>query len=192
MAFAVLPDAIQRETLKGTIRLRSGDREETVVVRGPMEIHHGATRTDAKGNQRTEIEVIVLALRGRSEILGGDVMLVESFSDRDRFSRGKLTWKNGKPTESGLALFTEVYTPSGKLAVQEPIQLSVRMGELGSLQPIARGRVRIPLLKASTAGHLSSRTGRPLYDEAERIAADIVGIELDLVTEERMASASSK
>src|SRR5204863_3919985 len=42
MAYAVLPNAVERSLIKGTVQLRSGDQVETVELSGPGEIHHQA------------------------------------------------------------------------------------------------------------------------------------------------------
>lgn len=177
MAYAVEPDAIQRNRLEGTAELRAGERTETVTLSGPVEIHH--TRRDGE----TEIEIMVLALRGRSELLGGDIMVIESFSDRDRFSSGRLTGAGGGAAEADLDLFVEVYTPSDKLANEEPIHLAGRFSEIRSRGELAKGDLSIPLLAGAGDVPLAATRGSRLFDEAGRLAAEVVDLHLAIAAD---------
>src|SRR6185436_10729305 len=117
MAFAVLTDAIQRNEVEGSVQFEVDVRREAVAVKGPIEIHHRTGKGD------TEIEVLVLALRGHSALLGGEVMMIEAFSDRDHFSRGSMRRSRGGGGPLQLDPYTEIYTPSGKLTNPVPIRL---------------------------------------------------------------------
>lgn len=173
MAYAVKPAAIERSFLKGTVSLRSGDKTETVEISGPVEIHHLTT-----GANQTDMEVMILALRGRSELLGGDIMVSETFSDRDRFSRGVLDWRGKDKAESKLDLFLDVYTPSAKLSNREPVSLAGRMEDCKVNGRLEKGKLSLALMGGK--GHFASSGSHVLYDEAEKAVVNVVGLQLDL------------
>ena len=86
MAFAVLPKAVERSFIKGTVEFRSGDQTETVEVGGPAEIHHLAGSPEK--TKKTDVEVMMLALRGTEQVAGrrynvhADVQRSRSFLPR--------------------------------------------------------------------------------------------------------------
>jgi hypothetical protein len=172
MAYAVKPEAIERGMVEGSIQLRAGDRVEDVVISGPLEIHHGLKLKGAKNESQTEIEVIVLALRGRSELLGGDFMMIEAFSDRDRFSSGQLYWDSESSGDASFNLFLDIYTPSGKLANKEPVPVSGKVQTLTQQEVLGKGKLQIPIL--SGAASYSATANSELYDEGDKAVARIV------------------
>lgn len=173
MAYAVKPAAIERSFLSGTVALRQGDRSEDVAVSGPVEIHHLAT--GAAGN---DIEFMVLALRGHSELLGGDVMLAESFSDRDHFSKGKLAWTGQGNGQSTTDLYLDLYTPATKLTTREPIPLQGKVSSFQTAGSVDKGKLHLPMYESQ--GKYTSGARRTLYDEAEKPAVEIVSLQFDL------------
>jgi hypothetical protein len=180
MAYAVKPQAIEREYLKGTVALRSGDKTENVAVSGPVEIHH--LTPVGNGQQETSFEVMVMALRGHSDLLGGDVMFTETFSDRDHFSRGKLAWQGGNSASSAFDLYVDLYTPSDKLTTHEPLAVSGSMVDFRSAGRLEKGKLSIPMV--GSKGHYESADSRVLYNEAEKPVVRVERISFDLA--ERM------
>lgn len=180
MAYAVLPDAIQRNEIKGTVTLRNNGKEEQVAFHGPMEIHFREAGRNAAGQRQTEIEVMVLALRGKSEIFGGDVMMIEAFSDRDHFSKGMVTWADGKPSPLRLDLYTQIYTPAGKLDNPEPIRFEGTIAGLKDDPPIERGTLRIPLYSAVAGSAIRSTKGSDLLDESGQSTAQLTSMSMQL------------
>jgi hypothetical protein len=169
MAYAVRPTAIERGTVEATVQLRLGERLETVTLRGPMEVHHGNTQADAHGgNRETLIEVMVLALRGRSELLGGDIMAIESFDDRDKFSQGRVAWRTNVDGESTYDLFLDFYTPSGKVSNYDPIAIAGRVTGFAAAGALEKGALKIPFVESR--GEFAMVAGRPisLLNEAEK------------------------
>lgn len=178
MAFAVLPEAIDRGTLEGTLVLRSGERTEEVVVRGPIEFHHGAQNQGEDGSS-TDVEVMVLALRGTSELLGGDIMLIEAFSDRRDFSEGTFEWTSGQRADSAFDLFFHMYTPSTKLYNDEPLVVQGTVDGFQRLGRLNKGQLDIPIV--SSSGTFVASGPRPLYDEAEREVASVEMLQFRVV-----------
>lgn len=177
MAYAVKPAAIERSFLKGTVALRQGDRTENVAVSGPVEIHHLAT-----GTSKNDVEFMILALRGRSELLGGDIMVSETFSDRDHFSRGQLAWQGAGAGQTTADLFLDLYTPATKLTTREPIQLKGNVSAFHEVGNLDKGKLSLPMYLSN--GQYSSAGARTLYDESEKPAVDVVSINFNLT--ERM------
>jgi hypothetical protein len=173
MAYAVKPAGIERSFLKGTVELRQGERTEKVSVSGPVEIHHLAT-----GATKNDIEFMVLALRGRSELLGGDIMFAETFSDRDHFSKGQTAWQGNGNGESSADLYLDLYTPATKLTVREPIPLK---GAVTSFHPagnLDKGKLHLAMFASN--GRYTSSAKRTLYDEAEKPSIELVSMEFNL------------
>jgi len=173
MAYAVLPAAIERSYVKGTVQLRSGDKVETVEIGGPSEIHHQAT---PGSSPQTTMEVMMLALRGHSELLGGDIMFTETFSDRDHFSRGKINWQaNG---DSKFDLFVDVYTPSSKLTTHDPLSVAGQFSDCKVTGKLEKGKLSLPML--SGKGHFTTTGTQTLFDEAEKPGVELVKMDLQL------------
>lgn len=175
MAYAVKPNAVERGSVTGTVQIRVDGKTENVAVSGPIEFHHGAPASTMR--QETPIEVLVLALRGHSELLGGDIMVSEGFSDRERFSAGELAWYGDQGT-SNFDLFVDVYTPSSKLYNRDGFALTGNVTNGGQTGSIGKGNLRIPLV--STAGSISGHGSIGLYDESEQLSAEIVGVDFQL------------
>jgi hypothetical protein len=173
MAYAVKPAAIERSYLKGEVELRQGERTETVAISGPVEIHHLST-----GEAKDDIEFMVLALRGRSELLGGDIMFSETFSDRDHFSRGELVWKGQGNGQSATDLYVDLYTPATKLTTREPIQLKGAVTDFRQAGSLEKGKLSLAMFASN--GRYASATGRTLYDESEKPAVELVSMEFNL------------
>jgi len=174
MAYAVLPAAVERSFVTGSVRLKEGNRTETVQISGPAEIHHQA----APGSgAKTNAEVMMLALRGHSELLGGDIMFSETFGDRDHFSRGELKW-NGDSADSKFDLFVDVYTPSTKLTTHDALPISGHLVDCKASGKLEKGKLSLPLL--SGKGQFATTANRVLYDEAERPVVEISQVQLNL------------
>lgn len=177
MAYAVLPAAVERSFIKGTVQLRSGDKVETVEISGPGEIHHQA---QPGSSPQTTMEVMMLALRGHSELLGGDIMFTETFSDRDHFSRGQINWQAN--ANSNFDLFVDLYTPSTKLTTHAPLAVAGQFSDCKVSGKLEKGKLSLPLL--SGRGHFSSNGTRVLFDESEKPSVEIV--KMDLSVSERI------
>ena len=173
MAYAVKPAAIERSFLKGTVELRQGNQTETVEVSGPVEIHHLAT-----SQAKNEIEFMILALRGHSELLGGDIMFSETFSDRDHFSKGQLDWQGQGKGESAANLYVDVYTPATKLTTREPIPLKGEVTPFRKAGNLEKGKLNLAMFASN--GQYSSSTRRTLDDETEKPAIELVSMEFKL------------
>jgi len=175
MAYAVLPKAIERTQIKGTIELKSGDQAETVEVFGPAEIHHLTDVVDGK----CSVEVMMLALRGQSKLLGGDIMFSETFSDRDHFSHGQLTW-SGNDAKAAVDLYVDLMTPSTKISTQQPFAMEGTLADANkSKGRLDKGELSLELVDGK--GHLVAISPRTLYDEVERPVIDIVKMNLNLL-----------
>ncbi len=175
MAYAVLPKAIERSFIKGTVELRAGGKTETVEVSGPAEIHHLTAPGSA---DKTEIEVMMLALRGQSQLLGGDMMFTETFSDRDHFSRGQLEW-SGNQAHAKLDMYVDLITPSTKVSTVEPLALQ---GDITDAN-LDKGRLekgKLSLQLVGGHGHITSTVPRSLYDEVERPVVEIIKVDLSI------------
>jgi hypothetical protein len=173
MAYAVLPKAVERSYVTGTVQLKSGDKTEQVQISGPAEIHHLTT----PGSGKSSAEVMMLALRGHSDLLGGDIMFSETFGDRDHFSRGELKW-NGDSADSKFDLFVDVYTPSSKLTAHDAVPISGRLVDCKENGKLEKGKLSLPLM--SGKGQLVATASRVLYDEAEKPAVEISQLQLNL------------
>jgi hypothetical protein len=178
MAYAVKPAALERAFVKGRVALSAGGKSEEVEVSGPAEIHHLTAPGSASS---TEMEVMVLALRGHSELLGGDIMVAETFSDRDHFSRGQLAWQ-GNNADSKFDLFVDIYTPSTKLTTHEPLAVSGKLTDCQVNGHLEKGKLNLAMMGGK--GHFASSAARTLYNEAEKPVVNVVKLELDLA--ERM------
>ncbi len=174
MAYAVKPAAIEKSFIKGTVQLKSGDKTETVEVSGPSEIHHLQT---PGSSDKTSMEVMVLALRGKSNLLGGDIMFTETFSDRDHFSRGQLSW-NGSNADSKFDLFVDLYTPSAKLTTHDPLPVGGRLADCKEKGRLEKGKLNLPLLGGT--GHFTTEGSRLLYNEAEKPVVEVVKMDFKL------------
>lgn len=181
LAMSVRPKAISRESLTATLRLRAGDKVETVKLTGHCELHHGETRTSASGQRQTDVEVIVLALRGQSELLGDQIMAIEAFSDREKFSRGSITWADGQALPSLLDLFVEILTPSGKLLNSDPIRIAGIVDGFASSGTLTKGSLSIPLMKPVNSRAFASSGTVTLFNEAERPVVTVESVELRFV-----------
>jgi hypothetical protein len=181
VATPVRPIAIEKETIQAEVKVRAGDREETIQVEGPAEIHHGVTHTYPNGRKETEIEVVVLGLRGTSAVLGGNIMIIEAFSDKDKFSRGRVVWDHSKPETSPLNLYLEVMTPSGKLHNVNPITVSNSVERFREDGIIGKGNLKIPALTAVGAKPLISTGSQALYNDADRAVVELTSLKLEVV-----------
>lgn len=181
LAMSVHPEAVSREELEGTLRLRVGSKTETVKLSGRGELHHVDTRTDASGQRQSEVEFITLALRGQSEILGDQIMIIEAFSDRDKFSKGWVTWADGKAVPSSVDLFVELLTPSGKLANSDPLRLAGTVDRFSTAGALTKGSLNIPLLRTVSANGFTASSPVTLFNEAERPVVTVEGLDLRFV-----------
>ena len=175
MAYAVLPEAIERSFVKGKVELRAGDKTETVEISGPAEIHR---LKDAANKQTTDIEVMMLALRGTSKLLGGDIMFTETFSDRDHFSRGQLAW-NGSDAKMNVDLYVDLVTPSAKVSNQKPIPFEGQLADANkSKGRLEKGKLSLELVDGK--GRIVSSSPRMLFDEVERPVVEVIKMDLSL------------
>ena len=174
MAYAVLPAAIERSYITGSVQLKSGDKTENVQISGPAEIHH---LTAPGSGPTTNAEVMMLALRGHSDLLGGDIMFSEAFSDRDHFSRGELKW-NGDNADSKLDLFVDLYTPSSKLSTREALPMSGHLVDCKQNGKLEKGKLSLPMM--SGKGQFVTTASRVLYNEAEKPIVEISQLQLNL------------
>jgi hypothetical protein len=181
LAMSVRPQAVSRDGMEATLRLRVGNKTETVKLTGRGEIHHGESRTDAAGQRQTEVEFIILALRGQSEILGDQIMIIEAFSDRDKFSKGWVTWADGKPVPSSLDLFVELLTPSGKLLNSDPLRLAGTVDRFSTVGALTKGSLSVPLLKTVSPTGLATSAPVTLFNEAERPVVTVESIDIRFV-----------
>ena len=118
----------------------------------------------------------MLALRGHSELLGGDIMFTETFSDRDHFSRGKINWQaNG---DSQFDLFVDVYTPSSKLTTHDPLSVAGQFSDCKVTGKLEKGKLSLPML--SGKGHFTTTGTQTLFDEAEKPGVELVKMDLQL------------
>lgn len=177
MAYAVLPAAIERSFIKGSVQLKSGDKTENVEVSGPAEIHHRSV----PGSGETTMEVMMLALRGHSQLLGGDIMVTETFGDRDHFSRGQLNWQ-GANADSKFDLFVDVYTPSAKLSTKQPLTLAGQLVDCKINGHLEKGKLNLPLL--SGKAQFTTNAAQVLYDESEKPVVELGKLQLNVA--ERM------
>lgn len=164
VAFAVNPTAIYRFMVSGELALRDGDRTEKVAISGPVEI------VEMRWDDRTVAEIIKVALRGESQLLGGRIMLTESFRPDERFSRGTLGEK------SGFDFYVEVKAPHGNLDLAHPMALRGRAARAAQLDQVALTAASIPVF------HLdfdeAAEQEEPVVDEAGRTLATLTGLTL--------------
>jgi hypothetical protein len=178
MAYAVLPKAIERSFIKGTVELRSGDQTETVEVSGPAEIHHLAGSTE---KNKSNVEVMMLALRGQSKLLGGDIMFTETFGDRDHFSRGQLAWNDADANVANMAvdLYVDLITPSAKVSTQTPFALEGKIADANKTKGrLEKGKLSLEMVDGK--GRIVTKGPQTLYDEVERPAVDVLKMDLSL------------
>jgi hypothetical protein len=173
MAYAVLPAAIERSYVKGMVQLRSGDKVEMVEIGGPSEIHHQAI---PNSNSQTGMEVMMLALRGHSDLLGGDIMFTETFSDRDHFSSGQIRWQ--QDGASAFDLYVDLYTPSSKLTTHDPLSMSGKFSDCAVTSKLQKGKLNLPMVGGNA--HVAANDSKILFDESEKPVVEIVGMSLDL------------
>jgi hypothetical protein len=178
MAYAVLPKLVERDVLTGKIDIRVGDKTERVIVEGKAEIHHD-TKVDLPGGAQTPIEVLVLALRGDSELLGGKIMVVESFSDKKWHSSGQLKWTSATTADAAFDLFVQIYVPSGKLQVLEPLKVIGSVDNFSLSSKIERGTLHLDV--AGAYGLFKAKTSSDLFDEnTDQLVARITSFEFRL------------
>lgn len=115
VAYAVDPTAIYRVPVSGTVTLKVGDEEEPVAVSGPMEL------VEIKEDPG-KAEIVKMALRGESRLLGGPIMFTETFDPEGKFSKGVLG------TNSNFDLYMEIKTPGGILLVDDPVAVKGATG----------------------------------------------------------------
>jgi len=150
-----------------------------VEVSGPAEIHHISGVPGS--SDTTNIEVMMLALRGHSELLGGDIMVTETFGDRDHFSRGQMNWQ-GSNANSKFDLYVDVYTPSAKLTTHEPLLMTGQFVDCKVNGKLEKGKLSLPMVGGK--GQFATDTARVLYDEAEKPVVEVGKLQFNLA--ERM------
>jgi uncharacterized protein DUF6004 len=165
-AFAVAPAAIYQEYLAGLITLESGGQRERVAVEGPIEI-----LDELDGEPGRGAEIVKLALRGDSRLLGGPILVAERFAEAAGRSTGTLGVEHGKLRDGGRSAFDlhlEIRSPGGTLQVQEPIRLAgvTRAVEQNCQLPL--GDRSVPVysiwfdLAGTGAAPVLGQDGRPL------------------------------
>jgi hypothetical protein len=176
-AISVHPRAVQRAQISGTITLRVGDQTETVAIAGPAELHHSdAKQTD--GKRATEVEVVVLGLRGRSKLLGGDVMLIERYGIDSYRSRGQIDWTSKTGGSSKFDLYLAVNTPSGMIVNNEALVVNGTVSDFAQTGSLVKGTMDMPLVGGVES--YQSNTERPLFNEADKKIASVVKLDIKL------------
>jgi hypothetical protein len=170
-ALSVRPKAVERAQVEGTVTLRVGDQLETVKLKGPAEIHHGDSKA-ANGKRESEVEVVVLGLRGHSKLLGGDLMLIEHYSVDAFKSRGRTAGT------SKLDLYVSINTPSGMLTNSDPIVVSGSIRDFAQTGALVKGNLNMPLVGAAETFQAS--TERALFNEVDQKVASLVKLDLKL------------
>lgn len=176
-AMSVRPKAVERAQVEGTMTLRVGDQLETVKLKGPAELHHGDSKA-ANGKRESEIEVVVLGLRGHSKLLGGDLMIIEHYSVDAFKSRGRIDWANETAGTSKLDLYVSVNTPAGMITNNEPIVISGTIRDFAQTGALVKGTLNMPLVGASET--FQSNTERALFNEVDQKVASLVKLDLKL------------
>jgi hypothetical protein len=107
-------------------------------------------------------------------------MLIESFSEKERFSRGRVAWENGKATPSPLDLYVEVLTPSGKLHNVNPVTVMTSLDRFREDGLAGRGRMWIPKVAASGARPMKALGPQALYNDADRAVAELLDLRMQI------------
>jgi|SRR6185436_16642191 len=162
VAFAVEPRAIYRVDASGEITLRAGDRQEKVPVRGPVEV----VEMTWKDGSVVE-EIVKMALRGDSELLGGRIMITEAFRPTSHFSRGHLG------DASAFDVYLEIKAPSRNLEVQRPLAVRGTASRGSMIDSVGLTSHAVPVY--SLRFDEASRESSFLTDEAGRKVATVVG-----------------
>ncbi|HEV2843405.1 MAG TPA: DUF6004 family protein [Thermoanaerobaculia bacterium] len=176
-ALSVRPKAVERAQVEGTVTLRVGDQLETVKLKGPAEIHHGDSKA-ANGKRESEVEVVVLGLRGHSKLLGGDLMLIEHYSVDAFKSRGRIDWASDTAGTSKLDLYVSINTPAGMLTNSDPIVVSGSIRDFAQTGALVKGNLNMPLVGAAETFQAS--TERALFNEVDQKVASLVKLDLKL------------
>jgi hypothetical protein len=176
-ALSVRPQAIERAQVTGTITLRAGDKTETVTLKGPAEIHHGDTRV-VDGKRQSEMEVVVLGLRGHSDLLGGDLMMIEQYSVDKYRSNGQINWASDGNGTSKFNLYVSINTPAGQISNNDPIAVTGSVRDFGPNGALVKGQFKLPVVGATE--RYESSTEQPLFNEADRKVATVVKLDFKL------------
>lgn len=176
-ALSVRPRAVARAQVEGTVTLRVGDQLETVKLKGPAELHHGDSKV-ANGKRESEVEVVVLGLRGHSKLLGGDLMIIERYSVDAFKSRGRIDWASETAGTSKLDLYVSINTPSGIVTNNEPIVVSGSIRDFAQTGALVKGTLNMPLVGAAET--YQSATERELFNELDQKVASLVKLDLKL------------
>jgi hypothetical protein len=175
-AMSVHPKAVQRAKVTGTMTIRVGDQLEDVTLSGPAEFHHGDAIAGSK--RASEVEVVVLGLRGRSKLLGGDVMIIERYGVDSYRSRGKIDWASQTIGSSKFDLYVAINTPSGMISNNEALVVSGTIAEFAKTGALTKGTMDMPLVGGVESYRSTSE--RPLLNEADKKIASLVKIDLKL------------
>jgi hypothetical protein len=169
LAFAVDPSAVYRFNVSGTVGLSAAGQQEEVAITGPLEVVRlgsGAGTTD---------EIVAVALRGESRLLGGRIMLVEAFSEKEKFSRGRIP-DTGR-LDSGFDLFVDIKAPGGTLQVPKAIQIDGTVADLKKTGEVTLSTRTINVYEAAVqfAGVGSNQA---IVNDLGRTVAEIRNIKL--------------
>lgn len=169
VAFAVEPRAIYRAWLVGEVAVEAQGEREVVAVEGPVEV------LDREGQPGPEL--VMMALRGESGVLGGPIMVTEAFAEEGKASVGRFG------DDGRFDLFLEIKSPAGILEVEGPVVVhgsSSAPERLDDVDLGRRGKVPVFQLALDQKGVGSN----PIVDEAGRPVATFAGLSL---AAERMA-----
>ncbi len=165
VAFAVNPSAVYRMDVEGEITLRHGEREEAVSVVGPIEVLDHA---DQDGS-----EIVMMALRGHSDLLGGSILISESFDANERLSRGTMG------VESAFDLHLEFKSPHGTLATEGAVATRGLFEKESQIDEVWLGeRGDVPVYSVLWNQQSPASVAEPIFDDAGRQVAQIVGLRL--------------
>jgi hypothetical protein len=167
LAFAVDPSAVFRFNVAGKVSLSAKGQQEEVNVEGPVE----AVRLGTPGSQNDEI--VAMALRGESRLLGGRIMVIEAFSDKEKFSRGMIPDGTTR-TDSPFQLYMDVKSPSGTLHIAKAVQLDGMIHDLHKTEDVKLTGKTIPMYDAAV--QYSGRANQLIVDELGRTVAELRGI----------------
>jgi hypothetical protein len=176
-AMSVRPRAVERAQVEGSVTLRVGDQLETVKLKGPAEIHHGDSKV-LNGKRESEVEMVVLGLRGRSKLLGGDLMIIEHYSVDAFKSRGRIDWASESAGTSKFDLYVSINTPAGVITNSDPIGVYGSIRDFAPNGALVKGTLNMPLVGATET--YQANTERALFNEVDQKVASLVKLDFRL------------
>jgi hypothetical protein len=171
VAYAVEPEAIYRANASGRIEVRANGQKETVVLSGPIEFVNRAMPGNTKA-----IELVMMALRGESRLLGGMVMVTEAFDPKEKFSTGSFGMEGEKGADGKFNLFLEIKSPSGTLAVTTPISVNGKAVGPERIAEVALSKGNVPVFNLKF--DFSGGGDHPILNEAGKEVGAITHFDL--------------